>query len=63
MTFCFLDAVIKSSVYFFTSCILMVLGEYFCIMGNFADKKKIYTLVSGVMFILGGKYVFITNYY
>ncbi|CAG0879647.1 unnamed protein product [Cyprideis torosa] len=48
------DAVTKSAIFYFISTILLLFGELFCCFGHCTRRKRIFTFISGVVFIVSG---------
>jgi hypothetical protein len=55
----FSDAVTKAAMFFIISSILLVVAEIFCLCGHVARHKRIFTFVSGLIFIISGKETFV----
>ena len=55
------DSVKQAAAYFFASCIILFLGEMIYLFRNACGHRQIYTFISGITFILAGKWVMIND--
>ncbi|EFX70146.1 hypothetical protein DAPPUDRAFT_328380 [Daphnia pulex] len=54
-TLCYTNhAVLRSAPFFFMATALLVVGEISCFLGHFAPRRRYFTFLSGVTFILSG---------
>ncbi|KAK7870812.1 hypothetical protein R5R35_005472 [Gryllus longicercus] len=47
-------AVTKSAVFFILATLFLCLGEFCCLFGHFARQRRLFTFISGVVFIISG---------
>ncbi|KAF4521850.1 hypothetical protein B566_EDAN003724 [Ephemera danica] len=52
-------AVTKSAAFYILATLLLVLGEFCCCFGHFARQRRVFTFISGIIFIISGLLVLI----
>jgi hypothetical protein len=55
--------VTKSAAFYITAAMFLFVAEFCCCFGHFARQRRIFTFISGIIFIISGEANITTSFY